>query len=166
MRRDHRGISLIEIVVVITILAILSVGAIGIYNSLGFANTKKAAVHLNNILSRARIDTMSKKDKTYTYLYQIDGRIYSLQSIEGDLTLDPGGGLDSSAGRPFSKNISLSYLDDLGVMRKLEDGQWISISFLKSSGAFQSYYSKIIFTSRSEMAAITCIKETGRHWVN
>lgn len=166
MRKDHRGMSLIELVVVITILASLSVGAIGIYNSLGYANTKKAAGQLNNLLSRARIDTMSKKDKTYTYLYQIDGRIYSLQSNEGDLTIDPVGGLDVTGGMPFSRNISLSYVDDLGVIQKLEDGQWIIISFLKSSGAFQSYYSKIIFTSRNEMTAINCIKETGRHWVN
>ncbi|NLO08262.1 MAG: prepilin-type N-terminal cleavage/methylation domain-containing protein [Clostridiales bacterium] len=166
MRRDHRGISMIEVIIVITILAMLSLGVIGIYNSLGFANTKKAAGHVNNLLSKARIETMSKKDRIYTYIYQIDGRLYSLQSIVDGLNTHSGGGLDVSVGMPFSKNISLFYIDDAGDTHELEDNQWISISFLKDSGAFNSYYSKIIFSSRNDSTYITFIKETGRHWVN
>ena len=75
MRKDHRGLSMIELIIVLAVLAILSTGAIGIYRSLGFANTKKAAVYIDNLLTRARLDTMSKKDRPYIYLYQIDGRL-------------------------------------------------------------------------------------------
>lgn len=166
MRKDHRGLSMIELIIVLAVLAILSTGTIGIYRSLGFANTKKAAVYIDNLLTRARLDTMSKKDRTYVYLYQIDGRLYSIQSNDGGLSMDPGGGLSVEEGSPFSRNISLSYIDHSGATCKLEDDQWICISFRRDSGAFDSYYSRLIINSRNSSTEITCVKETGRHWVN
>ena len=35
MRKDHRGLSMIELIIVLAVLAILSTGTIGIYTLLG-----------------------------------------------------------------------------------------------------------------------------------
>lgn len=165
MKKDHRGMSMIELIIVMAIIAIISTGSIAIYSSMGYANTMKAAKLINSKLSKARMDTMSKNQRIYIYLYQIDGKLYSRQAIDGGLSLDHGGGLDSDEASLLS-NISLSYIDHSGVIHKLEDNQWIYISFIKGSGAFDSYYSKLIFKSRNSSSTITCIKETGRHWVD
>lgn len=166
MRKDYRGISLIEVLVVLAILAILSTGSIGIYQAMGCANTRKVAVYINDAMSKARIDTLSKKDRKFIYLYQIDGKLYSMVTIDGGLSLDPDGGLDNGEGTYLSSNINLSYKTDSEEIQQLEDNEMICISFLKGSGAFDSYYSEIILESRNNRSTILSIKETGRHWVD
>lgn len=165
MRKNNGGMSFIEMILVIVIIAILSTGGIAIYKSLGYANTKKAATHLNDSLSRARIDTMSKRGMQYLYIYQIDGRLYSKLSTEEGLSVGVYGELTDAEGTGYSSNISLKYKTDTGISHELGDNESISISFIKSSGAFATNYSELILESGNNSSVITCIKETGRHWV-
>lgn len=166
MKKDNRGFSLIEIIVVLAILAILSTGCIYIYQSLGFANIKKTSVSINDSMSKARIYTMSKKDRQYLYLYQIDGKLYSMLSTDSGLSIGSGGGLNTTDGTGYSGDIRLSYKNNSGTLIDLNNDEWICISFHKSSGAFDSCYPEIILKSRNETSLIKCVKETGRHWVD
>lgn len=166
MKKNNGGMSLIEVILAIAIMSILSTGGIAIYKSLGYANTKKAANQINDSLSRARIDTMSKRGIRHLYLYQIDGRLYSKLSTEEGLSIGVYGELTSAEGIDFSSNITLKYKADTGISHELGDYESICISFVKSSGAFASFYSEIILESGNNTSVITCIKETGRHWID
>lgn len=166
MRDNNWGMSFIEVIIVLIIIAILSTGSIAIYKSLGYANTKKAAKHINDSLSIARIDTISRRGIQYLYIYQIDGRLYSKLSTEEGLRDGVNGELTGAEGIEFSHNITLKYKTDTGISHELGDNENICISFVKASGAFTSYYSEIILESGNNTSIITCIKETGRHWVD
>ncbi|NLP15822.1 MAG: hypothetical protein GX379_02110 [Clostridiales bacterium] len=166
MRKNNGGMSFIELVLVIVILSLVTTGGIAIYKSLGFANTKKAANLINDSLSKARIDTMSKKGTQYLYLYQIDGKLYSKVSTEGALSVGVPGELTATEGKGFSRNISLRYKTGAGTTHELADDESICLYFAKASGAFVSDYSEIILISGNNSSVITCIKETGRHWVD
>lgn len=165
MRKNNRGMSFIELVLIIVIVAVLSTGGIAIYNSLGYANTKKAAGHINDALSRARIETMSKKGFQYLYLYQIGGRLYSKLCTEEGLSVGVYGELTSVEGKSFSRNITLKYKTSTGTSHELGDNESICIYFAKASGAFASNYTELILESGNNSSIITCVKETGRHWV-
>lgn len=164
-KKHNKGMSLIELVVAMVIIAILSTGAISIYKSLNNANTKKIAVSINDSMSRARIYTMSKSDRQYLYLYKIDGKLYSILSANDGLSIVTGG-LNSTDGMYLSDKVNLSYKTPSGTLNNLNDNEWIYISFLKSSGAFDTYYPEIVIKSRNQTSIISCIKETGRHWVD
>lgn len=163
---NNRGMSFIEVILVLIIIAILSTVSIAIYKSLGYTNTKKAANHINDSLSRARIDSMSKREIQYLYIYQIDGKLYSKLSTKEGLRDGVYGELTAAEGMKFSYNITLRYRTDTGINHKLGDNESLYISFVKSSGAFASHYSEIILESGNNTSIITCIKETGRHWVD
>lgn len=166
MRSENKGISLIEVIIAMAVLAILSIGGIGTYQSLGLANTKKAARVISDDMSKARIYTMSKKDRQYLYIYQIDGRIYTRLATLDGLNTNPGGGLSAAGGQGLSKNINLSYKTASGVYKNLLDNEVICISYNRSSGAFDSHYEEILLESRNQRTVITCVKETGRHWID
>ncbi|MDD4113953.1 MAG: hypothetical protein PHC56_13120 [Herbinix sp.] len=165
MRKKNEGMSFIELVLIIVIIAILSTGGIAIYNSLGYAKTKKAANHINDSLSKARIETMSKKGIQYLYLYQIGGKPYSKLSPVEALSIGVYGELTAAEGMEYSPNITLKYKTDTGASHELGDNESICLSFVKSSGAFASNYSEIILESGNDSSTIRCIKETGRHWI-
>ena len=75
------------------------------------------------------------------------------------------GELTDAEGTGYSSNISLKYKTDTGISHELGDNESIIISFIKSSGAFATNYSELILESGNNSSVITCIKETGRHWV-
>ena len=163
--KKNKGMSFIELILVILIISILTTVGLSIYKSLGYADTKKAASHINSSLSRARIDTMSRREISYLYLYRIDGRLYSKLSTEEGLTVGVYGELTEAEGVGYSRNIILNYKTDTGVSRVLGDYECICISFLKSSGAFAGNYSGLILESGNNNTTIACIKETGRHYI-
>lgn len=165
MSRNNRGMSFIELILVILIISVLATVSLAIYRSLGYANTKKVASHINDALSKARINTMSKKDTYYLYLYQIDGRLYSKLSTEDGLMVGVYGELTDAEGVAYSRNISLIYRTDSGISHELGDNESICISFIKSSGAFAVNFTELILKSDNNRSTITCVRETGRHWV-
>lgn len=162
MKSDNKGISLIEIILVVTMIAILSGGSIAIYNSLGFAKTAKAAKLIDDGMSKIRINTMSKTDREYIYLYNISGTVYMKISTEATPAL---ANLNAATGTKFSKNISLKYKDSSG-QHSLATGTNICIYFKRVTGAFESDIEYIELISDNNSSIITCIKETGKHWVD
>lgn len=161
MKSNNKGISLIEIILVVAMLAILSTGSITIYKSLGYANTTKAVKLIDDGMSKIRIHTMSRTDKQYLYLYNIGGTVYMKISSEVNPVLAD---LNATTGIKFAKNISFRYKDATGE-HSLTSGSNICIYFKRVTGAFDSDIQYIKLSSGNNASQITCVKETGKHWI-
>lgn len=163
MRADNRGISLLEILVVISILGILASGGISIYRQLTFADTKKAARRIDAAMTEVRMETMSKDRKQYLYLYSLDGAVFMKKSTEANETV---ASLDVASGIKLSDRITLSYRIAPSDEADLVPGAALCLSFERSSGSFNSDVEYIKVCSAEHATMITCVPETGRHWVD
>ena len=76
MRKDHRGFSLVEIIVIIAIIGILAVASVSLIGYVRYADTEKTLKTVSDMLNRQRITTMSMKDTQYLYIYRLDDGYY------------------------------------------------------------------------------------------
>lgn len=182
MKDNNKGFSLIEVIITLAIMAVLT-GMLGLsFNYIQHANTRAAAKTVDSTISKLRFDVMSKKEKPYLYLYQIDGNSYMKIAADGGV----GKELDKATGKLLC-NGSVSIMikryqcDTTGEKLSGTDeeksllglGGIIRISYAKSSGAFivddtsgTSYgYSQISFGDRVGDFAITLVKDTGKHYI-
>ena len=75
VRRDNRGISLVEIMIVITIMAIVgSVGLMGL-NAMSGRPAQQTAQKLIYSLERHRVTAMGKVDASYILRVEASGKI-------------------------------------------------------------------------------------------
>ncbi len=160
---DNRGISLLELIMAISILAILAAGTLGLYSRFGGADTDKAAKMIDTVMEKVRMETMCRSRKQYLYLYGIGNSVYYKNSPEADPLAAV---LNSSSGRKLANSITISYKITAGMEETLDSGEYICISFERSSGVFNQNYEYIEMNGPNDTAAITCIPETGRHWTD
>lgn len=160
MHKNNKGFSTIELIAVIAILAILTAGTLVIFHQIGYANTMKAAKLIDSELSKVRIETMSREEKQYLYLYNIDGTVYRKASTKANPSE---AGLNAASGTAFSKNISLIYKLEGAGETGLNNGANLCISFDRSSGNFDTSYEFIRLVSANHSSTIAFTKETGRH---
>ena len=160
--KNNKGYTLIELMIVIAILGILSGGVVVSIRNLSYANTIKTANSIHMAMKKLRLETMTKAEKQYLYLYKIDEAIYIKVS-----TKDSGeeANLDISSGTKISVRNSLYFYDrsEAKEMELENNNNNCFISFEKSSGAFsvESDYG-IRIESSNKTAYIKCILETGR----
>lgn len=161
MANKNKGFSVIEMIVTVAVLAIIGTGTITLLSRIGYANTMKAANKIDSLMDKVRIETMSKEQKQYLYLYNMEDVIYMKVSTEQNSELAV---LDDMTGEKIGKNIVIYYKSPSEVEKVLEE-ESLCISFERSSGAFSSDYETIKFVSSGKTAMITFVKETGRHWL-
>jgi prepilin-type N-terminal cleavage/methylation domain-containing protein len=157
LRKDKRGFSLVELIIVMGIMAVF---AGGIFGALGYINqgkTKKAAATLNSELTSIQQSNMTLKGATYLYLYQDGGTIYMVTARASDVNGD--GEIDKTPNTKESANYTSrtalnGYVSDNGGQGKLcsskvevigidggdsttlTDDNMIRIGYSKSTGAF------------------------------
>ena len=161
--RNEKGFTLIELIIVISILAIISSGIFYLVTTISYMDPFKAATILNHTMEKVRIESMSKTEKSYLYIYNKDDVIYFKVSSNHDASM---AGLDVESGTKLGKGIDVYYKEVDGVETKLEDDKTFCLYFEKSSGAFASDIEYIKCTSRGKQATLFCIKETGRRVIN
>ena len=74
--RDHKGITLVEIIIVIAILGILASTVVGMLGHLHYADTQKVVKTLDTSLDALQVKTMSKTGQFYMYVYKSGGNYY------------------------------------------------------------------------------------------
>lgn len=161
MVHKNNGFTLIEMIIILAILAIVSTGTIISISRIGYANTVKAAKNIDSAMDKIRLDTMTKKEKQYLYLYNRDGVLYmKISSDAAERDED----LDADTGTRLASKVSLFYISD-STSVELSDGDAICIHFMRSSGAFSTDYEYLRLEGSGKIATIQCVKETGKHYV-
>ena len=132
MKKDNRGLSLVELIIVIAIMVILT-GLVA--TSIGLANSKPAdecAKKIEATLQDLRISSMGKYD-AYLEIYKSNNQIYAKQV----LTMDGSGTTSEKLVVVGAKGVDLTYeFDNSGSYALLSDGSSIKIKYDRSSGAF------------------------------
>ncbi len=82
MRKDNRGFSLIEMIIVIAIAAILVGSSLVMVRQISFANTEKTTETIASMLDRYRITAMGKTGKWYIYIYHLSDGCY-IKALDG-----------------------------------------------------------------------------------
>ncbi len=76
-KKNQKGFSLIEMVVVVAIIALIAGVAIRITGYLSVANAEKTVQYLQKACNKLQAVSMSKMNKTYLYIYKAsDGQYY------------------------------------------------------------------------------------------
>lgn len=132
MKKDNRGLSLVELVIVIAIMTVLT-GVISM--GIGIAVSKPAdecASKLKAALQNARVTSMGKLDTTIS-VYTKDEKIYLMQKVVSE------SGTNSTETLIGAKGVEVKYkISGESSYRDLGDSSHpLVLSFNRSSGAFK-----------------------------
>ncbi len=162
-RNNNKGFSMVELIVTIAIMAILTGSFVSAAGYLKYANAKAGAKKVNTQLSELRIDSMSKMQTPYMYLYNISGNTY-MKVVTGNnanAATISNGILDKNTTKVGNTQIKVSCDGTV-----ISAGNQVQISMNKSTGAFQPSAPdeiKVESLDGSKSYTITLIKSTGRH---
>lgn len=181
------GFSLVELIIVIAVVSILSGVTVAVVSRIQYGNSKKAAADLSATLSKMRMDSMTKNNSKYMYLYQKSDGIYMCviedplfngltTRTELDSKLSTGSVNETRLGnnrlkyRVSGKNSTGNIAEkDLGM------GSMIKINFNHETGAFNccndgdssdnKFYStiKICQSNGSGQYELKMVELTGKH---
>ncbi len=133
MKKDNRGFSLIELIIVLAILAILTLSVSYGVGILMDKPAKQCAIKLESYITDCRVTTMGKLNAVL-YLY-MDGDRLMVKKV-----IDTSGTEHSETVTELGSGIAVSYRvsgDAAGSYRTLGDASNpLVISFNRSSGAF------------------------------
>ena len=82
-KRDNRGLSLIELIVVVAILGILSVGSISYLGLLSNHSAKETSAKLKSAMTETRTEAMSKSSASLQ-IYEDDSEYYVKLTVNGN----------------------------------------------------------------------------------
>ena len=162
-RNNNKGFSMVELIITIAIMAILTGSFVAAAGYLKYANAKSGAKKINTELSELRIESMSKMNTPYMYLYNIGGTTY-MKVVAGENAnkAKENGLLDKNTTKVGNAQVTVS-CDGT----KITDGNAVTITMDKSTGAFLLGPEKIEVASVDGKSSyvIKLVKTTGRHYI-
>lgn len=168
IKKDHRGFSLVEMIVVIAILGILAGASVSLIGHIRVANHEKVVKSISSALSKQQAQTMSKQTKPYLYIYEIDSQYYLCMSTT-DVSAFDGSFMTKSAGTSLGKGFSI-YAEDASGARTLIGGSNIIKVAYKRDGSFQpsacTCTSIVVTASSATATKIKLIQASGKHVVS
>ncbi len=164
MRRDNKGFSLIELIIIIAIMGIIITILGGNFVYVNYSAAKGCANSLKTAIGQTRIKTMGKKE-TYLYVYK-DGNGYSMKTIsKGSKSGDP---ITVESSEWLAKNkVTVSYTiktstgADVGPVT-IDDTHSLMIGFNRESGKLDTDTTATAITFDGISKAVTtAANETG-----
>lgn len=162
LRKNHKGFSLVELIVVIAIVSILAGISFSLLGHVKLANKEKAVQYVSMSLNKLQTRTMSKAEKQYLYVYRISGQYYTTISATDCSTFNAA--VMNSNGAPIGVGMSI-YAVDGATKTVIGDNGFAKIAYRKD-GSFDTTKTSCkglsVETDRGA-TAIKFIAETGKH---
>ena len=166
--RDHKGITLVEIIIVIAILGILASTVVGMLGHLHYADTQKVVKTLDTSLDALQVKTMSKTGQFYMYVYKSGGNYY-VRTLQKDLDIFDSSVLNTDGTRLCNDTISIWKVSAAGTKTEVKDMTYIKIAYTKSA-LFDTTNTNTntdkIYIDGVPDYTLTLVKDTGKHFVN
>lgn len=164
--RDHKGITLVEIIIVIAILGILASTVVGMLGHLHYADTQKVVKTLDTSLDALQVKTMSKTGQFYMYVYKSGGNYY-VRTLQKDLDIFDSSVLNTDGTRLCNDTISIWKVSAAGKKTEVKDMTYIKIAYTKSAlfDTTNTNTDKIYIDGVPDYT-LTLVKDTGKHFVN
>lgn len=170
MKKNNKGFSMIELIIVIAILGILTGMSTLSINYLKLANTRSAAKKIDSTLSKLKIDTMSKNERPYLYVYNDGGKYYMLYSTKD--TLSDAKVNSASGGTVIGGNAVEIQVEKNDTMHTIGVDKSVRLGFKKGNGAFLpdkdgEYCTKLKVKGKNNSKVeytIILVKDTGKHY--
>lgn len=166
MRRDNRGISLVEIMLVIAILAVL--GGVGIWgiNTLTGRKAQQCSQKIVYSLERHRTTAMGKANAQYWLKVNGDGKV----CVEERVTNDASAGWSVTTTEIGSAGVKVKYTLDTDSIPKDISVDPLKLEFDRSSGAFKTqdgggYCNEIYVSHGGKEFNITLVPLTGKVYI-
>ena len=166
VRRDNRGISLVEIMIVITIMAIVgSVGLMGL-NAMSGRPAQQTAQKLIYSLERHRVTAMGKVDASYILRVEASGKIVCEERVKNE------GAESVTIVDVGTKRVKLSYELADGTILDMAPGSTLLFQFDRGSGAFKTMgtaggnITRLIVKSGGREVKVRLVKLTGKVYLD
>lgn len=160
LKKDNRGLSLIELIVVVAIMGILLAGGINYLGLLSSHSAKETATKLKSAMTEARTEAMSKSQASLR-IYEDGSEYYAELTVNGKI---------QSPVQIGNSRVEVTYERVATVEENLPvDG--LVIEFDRDTGAFKPvdvlegknvYCRKIIVTAGSRSYILSCERLTGK----
>lgn len=159
MKKHSKGFTMIELIIVIAIIGIFTALSTISLNYLHAGNIKSSAQKVNRVLTELKMDTMSRENRSFMYIYNKDDNYYMW------CTTDDTFSMLSAQGERIGNSSTRIVVDG----NELTSGNHVKIAFRKSNGAFISGTPERIEFSKDDGSfkyVVTLVVETGKHYID
>ena len=162
-RADHRGVTLVEIILVFAIVGILASTSVLLIGHLHYADTEKAAKYINSCMDKLQVQTISKEQTPYLYIYHYDGATYA-RMLTDDITSFDSAKFNADGEKLANDRVAI-YKDSLGGTR-VDGTDFIKIAYNRS-GEFDTSLTNAssIVVDGVGTYTIKLVTDTGKHFV-
>lgn len=159
-RKDQRGFTLVEVVVVVAIIVILASFSLNMIGRLRYAKSEQVVESISSALNKHQINCMSK-GKSYLHIYKINNEYYMKVSDSSSATVEDANGYSIG-----SNNVLKKLVKDAAAATEITGTGQLVLSF-KKDGSFDFVGDEIteIQVTGGNDFKIKLNKTTGKHVV-
>lgn len=167
MKKNNKGFSLVELIIVIAIIAVILGTAFFSLNLVFGANAKTCANDIKNAIAQGKINAMGKSN-AYVEIFRdtTDQCIYARQCI-----LENGTWAIGEAELISNARVYVGFVPEGGTETELAPGDSVRISFDRGSGSFREFhdgatvapvYSEVLVRGGTRAYRLVLTKLTGK----
>ena len=159
MRKNNRGFTLVELIVVVTILAVVA-AIVGVsVSAVSTANEKRCAAELDSIISMTKMKCLSRSGNVYVVIRQ-EGNELVYDYYEG---VDPAGGQLTDQDR-LAKGVTVKYSIGGGTEKIISETETLTLKFNRTTGGLlQPSQTQDVLISVGSRYYVTIVALTGSH---
>lgn len=160
MKKNNKGFSLVEMIIVIAIIAIVTSAAFFGFGYLSMADCKKCANRINSGLSTAKSKTMAEVDQMNMFLYRYNDDFYIKYDTSDTITKD------GDAEKIGNGSISITTYSVSGTTTVLQNGsEPVKVTISRKDGSYKTAPQSFLVSSGDVSKTVYLVTETGKHFV-